>query len=141
MTIEHRGGGDASCIAQPGNATAIASDSGSTVFHAKGGCSAISTASNGGTGGSLCSGGKSKAESTADDGGSTLSESWGVACEATANATGAGSEAEADCYNHGSKVTAIASGGGVAMGSDTRPPQCMPNGGSAMVTSPAGDCP
>lgn len=157
-------GGNASCIAQPGNASAIASDVGSnaqvdtvggtgkatamsggnatantSVFN--GSCTVISTASNGGTTTNDCSGHKSRAEGVADDGGNAHAESSGVSCGATANATGDSSDAEAYCSNHGTKVTATASGGGVAIGSDTEPPQCMPNGGSAMVTSPEGDCP
>jgi hypothetical protein len=157
-------GGIASCIAQPGHATSIASGIGSnaqvdtvggtgkatamsggnatantTIF--KGGCTVISTASNSGTTVNDCSGPKSRAEGVADDGGNAHAESSGVSCEATANATGDSSDAEAFCTDHGTKVTAIASGGGVAIGSDTEPPQCMPNGGTAMVMSPEGDCP
>ena len=157
-------GGNASCIAQPGNATSIASGVGSdaevdtvggtgkatamsggnatantTIFN--GSCTVISTASNGGNTVNDCRGRKSRAEGVADDGGNAHAESSGVSCEATANASGDGSDAEAFCSNQGTKVTAMASGGGVAVGSDTQPPQCMPNGGTAMVTSPAGDCP
>ncbi len=157
-------GGSASCIAQPGDATAVASGIASnaqvdtvggtgkatamsggnatantTIF--SGNCTVISTASNSGTTTNDCSGPKSRAEGAADDGGNAHAESSGVSCEATANATGDGSDAEAFCSNHGTKVTAIASGGGIAFGSDTESPQCMPNGGTAMVMSPEGDCP
>src|ERR1700722_2650963 len=157
-------GGVASCIAQPGNATSIASGTGSnaqvdtvggsgkatamsggnatantTIFN--GSCTVISTASNNGTTVNDCSARKSKAEGVADDGGNAHAESSGTSCEANANASGDSSDAEAYCNNHGTKVTAIASGGGVAIGSDTEPPQCMPNGGTAMVMSPDGDCP
>ncbi len=157
-------GGNASCIAQPGNATSIASGTGSnaqvdtvggtgkatamsggnatantTIFN--GSCTVISTASNKGTTVNDCSARKSIAEGVADDGGNAHAESSGPSCEANANATGDSSDAEAYCSNHGTKVTAIASGGGVAIGSDSEPPQCMPNGGTAMVMSPEGDCP
>lgn len=156
--------GNASCIAQPGNATSIASGTGSnaqvdtvggtgkatarsggnatantTIF--TGSCTVISTASNNGTTVNDCSAHKSRAEGVADDGGNAHAESSGVSCEASANATGDSSDAEAYCSNNGTKVTAIASGGGVAIGSDTEPPQCMLNGGNAMVMSPEGDCP
>lgn len=77
----------------------------------------------------------------ADDGGNAHAETMGTSCEAIANASGDGSEAEAFCNNDGSKVTAIATGGGVAVGSDNQSPQCMPNGGRAMVMSPAGNFP
>ena len=157
-------GGIASCIAQPGKASSIASGTGSnaqvdtvggtgkaiamsggnatantSIFN--GGCTVVSTASNSGTTVNDCFGRKSRAEGVADDGGNAHAESSGVSCEATANASGDSSDAEAYCSNQGTKVTAIASGGGVAIGSDTEPPQCMPNGGTAMVMSPAGDCP
>jgi hypothetical protein len=49
--------------------------------------------------------------------------------------------AEAIYNNDDSKVTAIATGGGVAVGSDNQLSQCMPNGGTAMVMSTEGDYP
>lgn len=154
-------GGIASSEAQPGHATSIASGSGSNSqvvisggtgkAHAMSGgnatansaanCEVIATASNNGTATNVCLASRSKAVGIADDGGNAEANASGPSCKATANASGDGSDAEAFCGNDRSKVTATATGGGVAVGSDNEPPQCMPNGGTAMVTSPAGNCP
>lgn len=153
-------GGAASSEAQPGNATSIASGSGSqsqvvisggrgkatatsggnATANSAAKCEVIAMASNNGTTGDDCLSRGSKAVGTADDSGNAHAETLGN-CKATANATGDGSDAEAYCDNNGTTVTAIATGGGVAIGYDYRAPQCTPNGGTAMVTSPAGNCP
>ena len=60
---------------------------------------------------------------------------------AQATASGTDSEAEATAENTGSNVTALATKGSTAIGSDTSPPTCMPrHGGKAVVTSPMGNC-
>lgn len=65
-----------------------------------------------------------------------------VLCKATAFGSGVGGNAEAGCQNSGSVVSAVATKGSVAIGSDTAPPTCTPmNGGIAKVTSPMGNCP
>jgi hypothetical protein len=62
-------------------------------------------------------------------------------CKATAIGSGAGGIAQAACENPGSVVTAVASKGSTAIGSDTRAPTCTSvNGGVAKVRSPVGDC-
>lgn len=139
-------GGLATSEAQPGHATSFASGSGSNSqvvisggtgkAHAMSGghatansaanCEVIATASNNGTTVNDCLAPRSKAVGIADDGGNAHAETIGTSCEAIANASGDGSDAEAFCNNDGSKVTAIATGGGVAVGSDNQSPQCMP---------------
>jgi hypothetical protein len=74
------------------------------------------------------------------DGGSAQATSRGNSCKTTARATGDGSDAEATCNNKHTKVTAIATGGGTAIGFDDQAPQCSPNGGTAMVKGPMGNC-
>jgi hypothetical protein len=62
-------------------------------------------------------------------------------CKATATGSGTGSESGAVCENAGSVVTATATKGSIAEGSDTAQPTCTPkNGGEAKVTSPMGNC-
>jgi hypothetical protein len=62
-------------------------------------------------------------------------------CNATSTAKGTDSMASALCQNSGSVVTAQATNGSTAIGSDTTPPTCTPmNGGTAKVRSPAGNC-
>lgn len=73
--------------------------------------------------------------------GHRLSDKSTVKCRATASGSGVGGNAEAACQKTGSVVTAVATKGSVAIGSDTAPPTCMPmNGGIAKVTSPMGNC-
>ena len=60
-------------------------------------------------------------------------------CNATGMATGA-SAVNANCEADGSFVHATATGGGEADGSDTEPPTCTPNGGTAKVRSSGGNC-
>ncbi len=68
-------------------------------------------------------------------------DSTAAKCKATAISSGAGGNAEAVCENPGSVVTAVASKGSIAIGSDTTAPTCTPmNGGVAKVRSPMGDC-
>ncbi|HSZ23414.1 MAG TPA: hypothetical protein VK782_09730, partial [Candidatus Sulfotelmatobacter sp.] len=60
---------------------------------------------------------------------------------AQATASGTDSDAEASAENTGTNVTALATKGSTAIGSDTSPPTCTPrHGGKAVVTSPMGNC-
>ncbi len=60
---------------------------------------------------------------------------------AQATASGTDSEAEASALETGNNVTALATKGSTAIGSDTSPPTCTPkNGGKAEVISPMGNC-
>ena len=60
---------------------------------------------------------------------------------AQATASGTGSEAEAFALEAKSNVTALATKGSTAIGSDTAAPICTPKkGGKAKVTSPMGNC-
>jgi hypothetical protein len=61
-------------------------------------------------------------------------------CKATAKATGVGALASADCKSDGSVVKATATNGGKAEGFDYQAPICTPNGGTAVVVSPMGNC-
>ena len=60
-------------------------------------------------------------------------------CNATGMATG-GSTVNASCEADGSFVHSTATGGGEADGSDTNPPTCTPNSGTATVRSSGGNC-
>jgi hypothetical protein len=63
-----------------------------------------------------------------------------AACSAKATASTRGF-ANALCAGDGDDVTAEATGGATAQGSDTFPPQCdTSNGGTAKVRSPMGNC-
>jgi hypothetical protein len=64
------------------------------------------------------------------------------ACKADSTAKGANSTAVAVCENSSSVVTAEATNGSTAVGSDTAPPMCThAPGGIARVKSPMGNCP
>ncbi len=68
-------------------------------------------------------------------------DSTAAKCKATATGSGTGGDAEAYCENTGSVVTAVATKGSIAIGSDTALPTCTPmNGGIARVKSPMGNC-
>jgi hypothetical protein len=65
----------------------------------------------------------------------------GAGSNAQATASGTGSEAEATAEETASNVTALATNGSIAIGSDTATPTCTrKNGGKAVVTSPMGNC-
>jgi hypothetical protein len=72
-------------------------------------------------------------------GGSTANVTALGNCNATGMATG-GSTVNANCEADGSFVHATATGGGEADGSDSSPPTCTPNGGTARVRSSGGNC-
>jgi hypothetical protein len=68
-------------------------------------------------------------------------DSKAAKCKATATGSGTGANAEAACQKSGSVVTAVATKGSIAIGSDTSAPTCTTmNGGVAKVRSPMGDC-
>jgi hypothetical protein len=73
-------------------------------------------------------------------GGSTANVTALGNCNATGMATG-GSTVNANCEADGSFVHATATGGGEADGSDSGAPTCIPNGGTATVSSTGGNCP
>jgi hypothetical protein len=106
---------------------------GSAVANAKKGSSATAVVqmAGGGKAKATSSGSGAEAESTVED-----------VCKAESTAKGADSIASALCENSGSVVTAEATKGSTAVGSDTSPPTCTPmNGGIAKVRSPMGNCP
>ena len=72
-------------------------------------------------------------------GGSTANVTALGKCNASGMATG-GSTVNANCEADGSFVHATATGGGDAEGSDSLPPTCTPNGGTATVRSSKGNC-
>lgn len=81
-----------------------------------------------------------KGVSTANATGGSLANATALGnCNATAMATG-GSTTNANCEADGSFVHATATGGGEADGSDSSPPTCTPNGGTATVRSSGGNC-
>ena len=87
----------------------------------------------------MAGGGKAKATSNGTM--ATAVSSVEEACQAETNAKGANSTAVAECINPGSVVTAQATKGSTATGSDINPPTCTPmNGGIAKVRSPMGNC-
>lgn len=72
-------------------------------------------------------------------GGSTSEATALGKCVATSKAT-QGSTADANCEAAGSFVHSTATDGGEAFGSDSSPPTCTPNGGTAKVRSTGGNC-
>jgi hypothetical protein len=128
-----------SAVLTEGNASAVA----------KGNSIAGSTANSGGhsTSRALNSGGatayaqdRGAAKATASGG--AIAESGADArCKTMAHANGTtGTRASALCNKNGGFVNATATNGGVATGSDTDPPICTPNGGTARVRSTGGNC-
>jgi hypothetical protein len=81
-------------------------------------------------------------KATAKDGASTAKAvASATKSRATANGSGSGSDAEAECTLSASIVTAVATGGSTAIGSDPSAPTCNKvGGGIAKATSPMGDC-
>ena len=62
-----------------------------------------------------------------------------VNCTASATAKNNG-DANAECTTDGGFVNATATNGGEANGTDTGPPICNANGGTAKVRSTGGNC-
>lgn len=119
-----------------GGATAVtnvdATNGGSAGANAKAGSTAVATVTFAGGGNSKAtsSGAHAQAVSTAE-----------IDCKSTTTAKGANSTAVATCQDSGSVVTAEATNGSTAVGSDTAAPVCTPmNGGKAQVRSPMGNC-
>jgi hypothetical protein len=120
-----------------GGATAVADvdsmNGGIAAANAKTKSSAVATveSSGGGKATATSSGTSAQAVSTVE-----------TDCKSTSTAKGANSVAVAACQNASSVVTAEATNGSTAIGSDTSPPFCLPMpGGKAKVRSPMGNCP
>ncbi len=122
-------------------ATAVATDHSFAEAESQGSsCPAKATANHGASAASLCFGQGGSAQATASNGADLARADAGAACKATAKATGAGSDAIAECSTPGGFVNATATNGGFAEGSDTDSPNCVPNGGTAKVRSTGGNC-
>ena len=119
-----------------GGSTAVSevdTDNGGTALaNAKVDSTAVATVSSAGGG---------KASATSDGTNAQAVSTVEDACKSTSNAKGANSIAVATCLNPGSVVSAEATNGSTAVGSDTAGPTCTPmNGGKAKVRSPMGNC-
>jgi hypothetical protein len=131
-------GGNVQSTASGDSSNAVAevdsTDVGEATANAKGsGSNAVATVT-------LAGGGKAKATSNGSMANAVSSVE--EACQAETNAKGANSSAVAQCIHSGSVVTAEATKGSIAVGSDINPPTCTPkNGGIAKVRSPMGNCP
>jgi hypothetical protein len=85
--------------------------------------------------------GGGKANATASGSGAEAESAVQNICNVSTNAKGASSVASAICEIAGSTVSAEATNGSTAAGSDTVPPTCNPApGGKAKVRSPMGNC-
>jgi hypothetical protein len=85
--------------------------------------------------------GGGRANATASGTGTEADSAVDDICNASTNAKGDGSLATATCETKGSTVSAEATNGSTAEGSDTAPPTCNPApGGKAKVRSPMGNC-
>ena len=138
-------GAEATCDAEtgaPNNATAHASGADAD---------ATSEAAGGSDATSVSKGEDADATAEADSGSEAVSSAKGEDAVATAEAdggsnaqataSGPGSDAEASAEKTGSDVTALATKGSTAIGSDTAAPTCKPKkGGIAKVMSPMGNC-
>jgi hypothetical protein len=124
-----------------GKGTATAKNGGTAQAESDGGTAAASSS---GLGTALSFAAPSgKAKATARNTGTSFGAEAAAeaACKATANSNGAGSLAFAECTIGGSSVSAHATRGSTAAGSDIAPPTCTPmNGGIAKVRSPMGNC-
>jgi hypothetical protein len=120
-------------------ATALGENSDATA-DAESGSKAKATANGKDSDATATANGGSQAKATASgDAFATADASSGTQAKATA--MGTNSDAEASCENSGCSVTALATNGSTAIGSDTAAPTCTPkNGGKAKVTSPMGNC-
>jgi hypothetical protein len=131
-------GGNVQSTASGNGSTAVATVESTNVGNANAkakGTGSTSVASVSNTGGG-------KAKATSNGSMTTAVSSVEEACQAETNAKGTNSTAVAECINPGSVVTAEATKGSTAVGSDTSPPTCTPmNGGIAKVRSPMGNCP
>jgi len=131
-------GGNVQSTASGDGSSAVAdvesTDVGEATANAKGsGSTSVATVS-------MIGGGKAKATSNGSM--ATAVSTVEEACQAETNAKGTNSTAVAECIHSSSVVTAEATKGSVAVGSDINPPTCTPkNGGIAKVRSPMGNCP
>ena len=128
-----------------GKATAIANGVSSfSDASADGHGHSTSTAMGDGTQANAVTDAKGKAKSTANGTNSEADSSAFGKCKATSMATTgphAASKAVANCSHNGTFVSATATDGGMAEGSDDAPPTCDPGAhGTATVHSSGGDC-
>jgi hypothetical protein len=160
-TAEQSGTGMAQATANGGKATAKAMGGASsadasataggkgTATAMKGG-GATAEGDSGGNATSTSSGVGSNTSSFAENSGNAKAKATGAAeatataeasCKANATADADGSVAGVACSQQGSSVSAEATKGSKAIGSDTSTPTCTPmNGGIAKVKSPMGNC-
>jgi hypothetical protein len=153
-TSEASGGSDTSASAKGGDSDSTAEAGGGSmaVSSAKGDdADATAEASSGSDAKATAKGSHSDATAEAGGGSMAVSSAKGDNADATAEAgagssaqataSGDGSDAEAVAEETGSDVTALATKGSTAIGSDTAAPTCTPkHGGKAVVTSPMGNC-
>ena len=138
-------GAEATCDAEtgaPNKATAHASgEDADATSEAASGSEAEATAKGERADTTSEAGGGSEAVSSASGTDADATAEAASGSEAEATAKGTGSDAQAYAEETGSEVTALATKGSTAIGSDTSPPTCTPkNGGKAKVTSPMGNC-
>jgi hypothetical protein len=128
-----------SAVLTGGGASAVAKGNSISTSTANSGGHSTSRASNSG-GATTYAQDRGVAKATASGG--AIAESGADArCKTMAHANGTtGTRAFALCNKNGGFVNATATNGGVATGSDTDPPICTPNGGSARVRSTGGNC-
>src|ERR1700722_1392710 len=154
-TADAGGGSGAKATAKglDSDATADAAGGSMAVSSAKGSSSDATAESDTGSDAKATASGKSSdATSVAAGGSMAVSSAKGTESDATAaaengssakaTASGTDSLADASATKSGSEVTALATKGSTAIGSDAAPPTCTPkNGGVAKVKSPMGNCP
>ena len=126
--------------ASGGNAKAVSSSGGNAQAFTSPGDVAYASATHNATSAAYANGSTNGVATAISDtsGNATADASAGCNAKATANSKG---QASASCGVCGSDVTAEATGGATAEGSDTAPPVCdTSTGGTAKVTSPMGNC-
>jgi hypothetical protein len=121
-----------------GKSKSVATDHAVSEAESESGGKSTAHASNPGSNAFVDADSKGVATTTATGGSSGEATALNGPCTATSMATN-GSTANADCEN-GGFVNSTATNGGEAIGSDTFPPECTPNGGTAKVRSTAGNC-
>ena len=123
-----------------GHAKAVSSSGGTAEADTSPNSVASASAKNSGSSSASAEGsGKASANAISDHGGSASVNAF-ADCKAKAIADTKG-QADASCEGGGSDVTAEATGGATAQGSDTMAPVCDTSaGGTAKVSSPMGNC-
>jgi hypothetical protein len=130
--VQSNASGDGSIAVAAVEINSMSSEPGFANASAKGGSESVAAVeeTGGGKAKATSSGLKAEAVSAVDN-----------VCSVKTNAKGANSMAVGECINSGSVVSAEATKGSIAVGSDTAVPTCTPmNGGIAKVRSPMGNC-